>query len=238
MPIRTKESRLDITPSTMDEARRIFSGEDFVLATAAIQTSGKGTRGRVWQSPRGNVHMTVGINRRHLPPRRLALLPLEFGVLLWEVVSARLPAQSRLGLTLKWPNDLLFQGAKAAGMLMESHGEVVLCGIGINVAEAPPVSDGGSPSFRLVDAGLPSEAANSLADGVFGKVVETFSAGERDPEDILLAWQARCDWNLRHRLRDRKGQPSVELVSLNADGHLLVRHLDGSTEWLVSEYLS
>jgi BirA family biotin operon repressor/biotin-[acetyl-CoA-carboxylase] ligase len=238
MPIQTRESRLDSATSTMDEARRIFAGEDFILATAGVQTSGKGTRGRTWQSPRGNVHMTVGIHRRHLPPSRLALLPLEIGVLLFEEARSRLAVSEAGSLSLKWPNDLLLRGAKVAGVLMESHGEVLLCGIGINVAEAPPVSDGGSPSARLADAGMGPGEADALADGIYGRVVEAFTSGPKEPEEVLMAWQARCDWTLRHRLRDRPERPWVEPVSLNTEGHLLVRHLDGSTEWLVSEYLS
>jgi BirA family biotin operon repressor/biotin-[acetyl-CoA-carboxylase] ligase len=224
----------------MEEARSAFSGQDFVLVTAAVQTAGKGTRGRVWQSPRGNVHMTVAIHRKRLPPHRLALLPLEIGILLWEESASRIPLEARKALSLKWPNDLLLHGRKAAGVLMESHGDALLCGIGINVAEAPPVADGGSETACLSEAGLSPADAPALADGIYRRVVAAFSipaAEAPERESILLAWQSRCDWTRRHRLRDRAGQPWVEPVSLNADGHLLVRHGDGSTEWLVSDYL-
>jgi BirA family biotin operon repressor/biotin-[acetyl-CoA-carboxylase] ligase len=230
---------LESAESTMDAARAAARDQDFLLVTAAVQTRGKGTRGRVWQSQAGNVHMTVGIHRRHLPPDRLALLPLEIGILLWEEAAARIAPESRPRLALKWPNDLLLEGAKAAGVLIEGSGEMMLVGAGVNVAQAPEVADGGSPSACLSQAGMPSGGARDFAEGFFRRLLAAYQdPAAFDPEAVLMAWQSRSDWNRRHRLRDRPGTPIVQPVSLNRHGHLLVRHADGATEWLVSEYLA
>src|SRR5687768_8512602 len=137
MSLLTREIRLETAESTMDSARAALSGEDFLLVTADTQTRGKGTRGRPWQSPRGNLYMTVALHRRRLTAGRLALLPLEIGLLLWDEAYSRLPEAPRKDLALKWPNDLLLRGGKAAGVLMESLGDHLLCGIGVNVAVAP-----------------------------------------------------------------------------------------------------
>lgn len=222
----------------MDAARAAGAGQDFLLVTAEVQTRGKGTRGRAWQSPAGNVYMTVGIHRRLLPADRLALLPLEIGVLLWEEAASRIGEAARRDLTLKWPNDLLLRGGKTAGVLMESHGDMLLVGAGVNVAAAPEVTDGGSPSACLSQAGMPAGDALAFAEGFYGRLKAAFSTGAFDPEAVLLAWQGKADWNRHHRLRDREGSPWVQPVSLNRQGHLLVRHPDGATEWLVSEYLA
>lgn len=238
MPV-TDELHLETAESTMDAARAASRGQDFLLVTAAAQTRGKGTRGRAWQSPAGNVHMTVGIHRRHLPPPRLALLPLEIGVLLWEEAASRIDAGARPGLTLKWPNDLLLRGAKAAGVLIEGHGEMMLVGAGVNVARAPEVADGGSPAACLSQAGMPAGGARDFAEGFYRRLLDAFrDPAAFDPEAVLLAWQSRSDWDRWHRLRERDGSPLVQPVSLNRQGHLLVRHPDGATEWLVSEYLA
>jgi biotin-[acetyl-CoA-carboxylase] ligase BirA-like protein len=235
----TSELRLDTVDSTMEAAKALAVSQDFLLVSAETQTKGKGTRGRVWQSPMGNIYMTVGIHRRHLPRARLALLPMEMGLHLWETSASLVSPTERAGLNLKWPNDLLLRGSKAGGILMESHGDFLLVGIGINVAGAPPVADGGAPSACLAQAGMPSDGKNALVEGIYRRVMEAAREAETyDPEAILLQWQGKVDWNQTHRLRDRAGTPIVLPLSINKHGHLQVRHADGSREWLVSDYLS
>ena len=199
MALLTTEIHLGMVDSTMESAWAIAKEQDFLLVTAEGQTRGKGTRGRVWQSPKGNVYMTVGINRRHLPPERLALLPLEIGILLWEEAAGRLDDSSRKSLFLKWPNDLVMAGAKAAGILMESHGDFLLCGAGINVAEAPRVEDGGAATACLSRGGMPatdSQASSGPSSrrflpspaarhGAFGPCV---AAGRR-PVPAPVTWE-------------------------------------------------
>lgn len=229
----TSEIRLESVPSTMDAARELAAGQDFLLVSAAAQTRGKGTRGREWRSAPGNIYMTIGINRRRLPIERLGLLPLELGLHLWEECASHAMPDRRMGLQLKWPNDLLYQGRKSAGILVESHGDFLMAGLGVNLAAAPEVADGGTPSACLAEAGVPVGARDAIVDGIYRRVREFAS----DSETILLRWQAKVDWNRPHRLRDRAGNPRVMPVSVNVHGHLLVRHDDGAEEWLVSDYL-
>ncbi|MEO6096166.1 MAG: hypothetical protein ABIW76_10875, partial [Fibrobacteria bacterium] len=202
------------------------------------QTQGKGTRGRPWQSLEGNVYMTMGIHRRYLSPRRLSLLPLEIGIHLWEEAAANISPTLRGELTLKWPNDLLARGGKAGGILMESHGDFLLVGIGINVAGAPEVADGGTPSACLADSGMAVEKRQSLVEGIYRRVREALLEVDYETESILLRWQGKVDWTRVHRLRDRPGTPLVLPLAVNRHGHLQVRQADGAIEWLVSEYLS
>ena len=222
----------------MDAAKTLAASQDFLLVSADAQTHGKGTRGRPWQSLPGNIYMTLGLNRRHLPAPRLALLPLETGLHLWEAAASLLPAAARPALNLKWPNDLLWNGRKAAGILMESHGDFLLIGIGINVAGAPPVADSGTPSACLAEAGLSSDKREFLIDDLYRRLRDAPAGDGYDPEAILLQWQGKVDWNRTHRLRDRAGTPWVTPLSVNTQGHLQVRHGDGSREWLVSDYLT
>ncbi|KAJ1451867.1 hypothetical protein M885DRAFT_555345 [Pelagophyceae sp. CCMP2097] len=114
--------------STMDEAKRLLAqpGAPETLAVgAALQTSGRGTRGRAWAGVPGNVFLTVPF--ASLPLRPVTLVPLRVGVLVHRVLQQR----------LDWPNDVLLDGDKLAGMLIEMEGDHLLIGIGVNVASTP-----------------------------------------------------------------------------------------------------
>ncbi len=109
---------------------------------AATQTEGKGRRGTSWQSPRGNLYLTVVLPPPAEPAAQHGLLPLRAGTLVARFLHDRL----HLRVTLKWPNDLLVEGKKLGGLLLEgSHvgGEAgaVLVGIGLNVQTAPELTD-------------------------------------------------------------------------------------------------
>ncbi len=233
----------------MEEAKNIAGSQDFLLVTAIEQTHGKGTRGRFWTSCKGNIHMTVGIHKRYLPAQRLALLPLEIGLHVWEETAYHVPSHNRPNLTLKWPNDLFYKTNKVAGILIESHKDFFMVGIGINIVASPTINDGGASSACLVDAGMSPEAAGPCIEGIYRRIMavlqipgtqltETnFIDSAYSSETILLDWQAKVDWNRWHRMRDRAGQPLVKPVSVNQQGHLQVSHTDGSREWLVAEYL-
>jgi BirA family biotin operon repressor/biotin-[acetyl-CoA-carboxylase] ligase len=241
----TAEIRLATIESTMDAAKAVADGQDFLLVTADEQTRGKGTRGRAWRSMPGNIYMTMGIHRRHLPPERLALLPLEIGLHVWDEAAARVAADNRKFLSLKWPNDLLYRESKVAGILMESHASFLLVGIGINVAGAPEITDGGGPSACLADGGMDPKDKDAFTDGLYRRIIDASKPQMQDSPgsgfdsgQLLLAWQGKVDWDRSHRLRDRDGQPWVQPVSVNTHGHLQVRHMDGSHEWLVADYLA
>ncbi len=225
----------DSIESTMEAARSEASGYDFLLITADVQTQGRGTRGRSWHSPVGNVYLTLAAHRKFLPPSRLKLFPLEAGLALWDTAAACIAPENRLRLRLKWPNDLLWEGRKVAGMLLETTGDHVLIGLGINVVEAPLVSDGGTASACLIEAGADPDCGSVLASGFSEAIQERLT--KTGTRDIVTEWKEKVLWDVPLRLRDRPGQPRVLPVDVNPDGHLRVKFDDGREEWLVSEYL-
>ncbi|ABF53009.1 biotin--[acetyl-CoA-carboxylase] ligase [Sphingopyxis alaskensis] len=101
------------------------------------QTAGRGRLGRSWNDGQGNfmgstvVHLAVG-------DPSAATLALVAGVALARTVAALAPDS---GAQLKWPNDLLVDGAKCAGILMERIGDSVVIGIGVNLTSAPELPD-------------------------------------------------------------------------------------------------
>lgn len=138
------EWRLEVRehlPSTQNLAlMRAAEGEAEGLAILARrQTAGRGTGVRVWDSPPGNLHLSV-VLRPTGPARELPSWALLFAVALHDAASALRP-EARL----KWPNDLMLGAAKAGGVLTEAEltpeGGIahLVAGFGVNLAHAPPV---------------------------------------------------------------------------------------------------
>lgn len=122
---------------------------------AEAQSAGRGRQGRDWASPAGNLYASTLIRLRpHDPvPGSLALVA---AVALREAVGVG---------TIKWPNDLLIDGAKVAGILLERSGDAVVAGFGVNVAAAPDLPD--RPTATLRDAGIavaPADLVLTLAE--------------------------------------------------------------------------
>jgi BirA family biotin operon repressor/biotin-[acetyl-CoA-carboxylase] ligase len=140
----------DAVASTNDEARRLVTqedAEDGTLVWAQEQTKGRGRRGRDWSSPRGNLYVTA-ILRPDCALHEAAQLGFAAALALVDALGHVLPPLSEV--TLKWPNDVLVNDRKAAGILLETvmDGEgrftALLLGMGVNIASAP---DAGSTHF-------------------------------------------------------------------------------------------
>lgn len=132
---------LDAVDSTLDEAARIaatLAGPEWVMAHR--QTAGRGRRGRVWVSPEGNLAATL-VLRPGGGPQQAALRSFVASLALYDACHAVTGRTD--GLALKWPNDVLLNGGKLAGILLESIGGAdgiayLAIGIGVNLVAAPP----------------------------------------------------------------------------------------------------
>lgn len=127
--------------STNEAAKRLVEGGEAVPAVlwAEKQTSGRGRRGRVWDSPTGNLYCTV------LEPLRGDMVEAGrrsylFGLAISTAINSFLPVPNA---QLKWPNDVLINGAKVSGVLLETAvcpvtgDRYLITGFGVNVAMAP-----------------------------------------------------------------------------------------------------
>jgi BirA family biotin operon repressor/biotin-[acetyl-CoA-carboxylase] ligase len=126
------------TVSTMEEAAALVRAGDHgpLWIVADRQTDGRGRLGRPWVSPPGNLHATL-LMPAPCPPPEQPRLGFAIGVALALAVDETV---GRPGLArLKWPNDVLVDGAKVAGLLVEglAGGRAMSIGIGVNVASAP-----------------------------------------------------------------------------------------------------
>lgn len=123
--------------STNEEVlRRIRVGEgEGLVVVARTQTAGRGRRGRAWHSFEGNLHMSVLIGG--LSADRVAEYSFVAGLALCSTIRARAPAGAIVGN--KWPNDVLVNGAKVGGILIEAGTDPtrIAIGMGVNLRHAP-----------------------------------------------------------------------------------------------------
>ena len=131
------------TASTNIDARGGSHGDVF---TADYQTAGRGRLDHKWLSPKGtNLMMSVVLSVEGLAPEQAATLPLVAGLAvcksLFGMVGRSVPDRrgaqgtARPTVQLKWPNDVLVDGKKIAGILCERNGDNVIAGIGVNVGQ-------------------------------------------------------------------------------------------------------
>jgi BirA family biotin operon repressor/biotin-[acetyl-CoA-carboxylase] ligase len=208
----TPRLHLRATTSTNDRARELAraGAPDGTLVTAGEQTAGRGRQGRAWVAPAGSA-LLASLVLRDAP----ALLPFRAAVAVAAVAGA--------GAAIKWPNDVLLDGRKLAGILAEGRpqeGWAVL-GIGVNVALRP--------------ADLPAELRDGAAtlgleprdvDAVLGRLLaELETALALDRGALLAAWRAR-DALLGRPVAWTGGAGTG--AGVDEDGRLLVDRADGT----------
>jgi BirA family biotin operon repressor/biotin-[acetyl-CoA-carboxylase] ligase len=164
--------------STQDSAiAAARAGDPGRLAILAdTQTAGRGSRGRGWTAPEGNLNFSALLWPEL--PIRPGFWSLLAGVALYETL---LPYTD--GLMLKWPNDVLLHGAKIGGILIEASDYLVI-GIGANLVASPSI-EGRCTAHLPPPAPDPGVLAESLVCKI--DFYESFA-----PEDINAAWLDRA----------------------------------------------
>lgn len=159
----------DETSSTNDDARAGAHGDVF---TARFQTAGRGRIGHRWLSPPGaNVIMSAVLSVRDIPADTAASIPIAVGLAVAKALARFLPSAA---VSLKWPNDVLVDGRKTAGILCERNGDLVTAGIGINVEkrEFPPELAGRAAA--LADFEGFDGTVKSVRDAVLGEMAGVY----------------------------------------------------------------
>lgn len=170
---------IEATDSTNDDALQAArSGDPGPLwIVAAEQRAGRGRHGRQWASPQGNLYasllLTDPCEAQHAPQ-----LGFVAGLALHEAIEA-VTGVGAPRLSLKWPNDLLLDGGKVSGLLLEGHrfdgnGPLaIVIGFGVNVAFAPTGTPYPASALQAVRPGLTREAIFRALSAAFA---QTFSA--------------------------------------------------------------
>ncbi|QJR20589.1 biotin--[acetyl-CoA-carboxylase] ligase [Pelagibacterium halotolerans] len=213
---------------------------------ALQQTEGRGRRGRAWESPYGNLAASLMIVP-DAPSNSLAGLGFVAGVALNTALTRLMPAAAirsgldgadgvsdggRARIALKWPNDVLADGAKLAGILLEAQKRpdgrtAIVIGIGVNVVAAPQGLP--YPATSLADLGAPLDAPS-----VFEALAESWV-------ECYQMWNNGSGTNrIIHRWRDNAAGIGAEVAVQRGDGvlrgifetiddagHLIVRDDEG-----------
>ena len=201
---------IERTASTQVEARKLIAEGgaktgDIVLANE--QTAGRGRFGRTWISPNGGLYATV-----ILPSTRL--LSLKAGLAVVRVLRS-----AGLDAGLKWPNDVMVEDHKIAGVLVEADGDRSLVGIGLNLTSAP--LDTATCLARYVDVPDREEWARAIAGALFEMSSGKSVLDEYRSVCLTLGSLVRIDGIGEH--------PPVEgiAVDIDGDGRLVVETSNG-----------
>ncbi len=183
----------DALESTSDACiRRAKSGEPEGLAILALrQTAGRGSRGRQWEAPEGNLNLSV-LLRPRLPSSQFSVFPLLAGIAVADAVSAFLPADT--APVLKWPNDVLLGGAKLAGILIDAapnnaDSAWLVIGIGINLVAAPQLAGRRTTTLASHGGQAKPAAAAQMVLNFLSHWLDVLDHSGLAP--IIDAWQQR-----------------------------------------------
>jgi BirA family transcriptional regulator, biotin operon repressor / biotin---[acetyl-CoA-carboxylase] ligase len=207
-----------------------------LVIVAEQQRAGRGRRDRQWVSP-PRAGLTLSVLLRPgpaVPQRTWGWLPLLAGVALQEAVAQR----AEVDATLKWPNDLLIDDAKCAGILAEVAGDAVVVGIGLNVTtradELPPATTG-LPATSLRLAGARNTDRDPLLRALLRGVAQWYdgwreAGGDAEMCGLLGAYRKACATIGRAvTVHLPTGDTLVGTVSsVDRDGQLMIRTDDGA----------
>ncbi|UXI67799.1 biotin--[acetyl-CoA-carboxylase] ligase [Tahibacter amnicola] len=182
----------EIDSTNSEWMRRAATLPDLSVCTAERQSAGRGRRGRAWQSPAcSNVYLSL-LRRFDAGMGALSGLSLVVGVAVAEAVRA----VGASGVGLKWPNDVLADGAKLAGILVELGGEFLgpchaVIGIGVNV-QLPDAARASidQPAIDLATVCRAVPSRNTVIAALLDRLVEDLDTFERDG---FAAFQSRFE---------------------------------------------
>jgi BirA family biotin operon repressor/biotin-[acetyl-CoA-carboxylase] ligase len=237
--------------STNDEAMaRARAGERGPLwVVARSQSGGRGRRGRVWSSPPGNLYTSLMI-RVKVPPALAATLGFVAGLALHRAANA-VADHVRIGLdgagvphgtgrvALKWPNDVVADGAKIAGIGLESEGladggHALVVGIGVNVTTAPDGLPYPATSLSALKLEITPEQLFMGLSEAWVEIHRIWRDGQGMAE-IRRMWLARAA-GLGSPVAVNLGSRVVRGIfeTIDDDGRLVIRLDDGSATMIAA----
>jgi BirA family biotin operon repressor/biotin-[acetyl-CoA-carboxylase] ligase len=221
--------RLETVDSTQRHAAAL-AAEGAVDGTAVVadtQTQGRGRRGRVWLDTPGQSLLLSVVLRTSLPIARLPTLSIAAGVAVAEALI-----ECGVDARLKWPNDVIVGGRKIAGVLLERHGDAVILGLGVNVAQTSVRSQLTAQATSVAIEGGHADRDAILA-AVLAALARWRTRLEREGFDPVRArWTALASMLGRRVTADTVAGTAI---GLDDDGALLVQTESGATRVLAGD---
>ncbi len=195
--------------------------------TARRQTAGRGRRGRIWVSEPGNLYASLLLKA---PAAREKFAELSFVSALAVRDAAARFAAAHIEVALKWPNDVLIEGRKFCGILLEAIDDTVVIGIGVNCAHHP--ADAIYPATDLVSAGVVA-SPDRLFEQLSGTMQARLTQWDRGAGFAAI----REDWLKRAtgvggpvRVALPDGEHGGRFETIDQHGRLMLRRGDGAIE--------
>jgi BirA family transcriptional regulator, biotin operon repressor / biotin---[acetyl-CoA-carboxylase] ligase len=188
--------------STNSEALRLasagISGDSIILAHN--QTGGRGSKGRYWTSIPGNLHASILLENK-FSLKKNSQLSFVIANAVFQAINYLAKLQNiEIDMQLKWPNDILINDQKVAGILLESISirdkNYVVIGFGINLKHAPVLNN---KAICLTDLGIKINSADEFLNILMGKFERLYQQWKIDNNFI----KTRKDW-MRHAYKLNK----------------------------------
>ncbi|CAB9503027.1 Bifunctional ligase/repressor BirA [Seminavis robusta] len=244
--------------STQDETKRLLqerhngnnNNSSRILAVLAKQQeNGRGTQGRKWEGRQGNVYLTMAVPFPQIPVT-ITLLPLQIGVLIAHTLQEF--DKNNHKITVKWPNDVLVEDRKIAGVLIENwlapapdRTVWLVIGIGINIAYAPVLPEGIRPAICLQemykDNTLPESTSQEVGTHLVYSLLDWLEKGRTSNNKALMDTQVLQEWKALAKFgqvyKIRETGEEVVTLGVQNDGQLKVRGANGRERSLTADYL-
>ena len=197
------------------------------------QTAGRGRSGRQWSCPSGaGLMFSVAVDVSDIPPARRAWT----GVALALAVTSAFGSVAGVAAGLKWPNDVMVDGAKCGGILAESAGDVVLVGAGLNISlERAELPRPDATSLHLAGASVDRNALLAAVLDEFGRLLGDWRAagGDVDTAGLRPGYLKSCvTIGSRVRLELPGGGAVVgTALDVDADGAIVLESGAGRTRY-------
>jgi BirA family biotin operon repressor/biotin-[acetyl-CoA-carboxylase] ligase len=222
--------------STMLEAARLAEAgcAHGTVVIADEQTAGQGRHGRRWHSEPGAGLYASIVLRPDLRPDSLPVLTLALGLAAADAIADT----SGLKCDLRWPNDVMLEGRKVAGILVQLLDSVAIAGIGINVNHVafPKEIAEEATSLRIVSNRLYSR--EQLLVTLLEAVERNCGvlAGEDGRQKILMMFSRRSSYARNKRVTVEQGHSRVEgtTAGLDPSGFLILRKDDGTEDLVLA----
>lgn len=212
-------------PSTQDYVKELAEEglPEGIVVQSLEQRKGRGRHGREWVSPIGNLYMSI-LLRPGRPVSDVGQISFVAAVALSSAMDEVL--EKGHSKTLKWPNDILIDGKKVSGILIEKEGDAYVLGTGVNILSAPE----GAISLKEVSGGN-RLAIHPFRDMVLEKLRHYYGLWLAEGfGPIRQQWLAQAH-GLNGKLAVQAGESKVEGIfrDLDEKGFLVIEQPDGKT---------
>lgn len=229
--------------STNSEALRMArsSIDSDILITAKRQTGGRGTKGRHWVSPEGNLYLSILLRVKFDASKNIQLSFVAANAVADAVDYLSEISNARIDIALKWPNDILIKGKKLAGILLESikinEQNYVVIGIGININNAPKVD---IENICLKDLGISINDSNKILNVFMNRFEQAYEAWIAHDSFVPTRqkWLTRAH-NLQKKITISDGQEEISGIfkDIDLNGAMRLEMPDGSLKTIFSGYV-